>query len=81
MDKSLETRFQKADSEFYKLGKWRITETEKIIHELKSKGEVFGLDGDIEELNFIRKEYYRRILEIFDKYELPNKPNFDKWLR
>jgi len=80
VNKSLEYRIQKAEGEFHQLGEWRIAEVEKVICALESQGKFLGLDGDVKEINLIRKEYYKRVLEIFDKYDLPNRPNFDKWL-
>lgn len=78
---NLEERFAKADKEFHELILWAIEEEEKITQHLKRKGVQIGLDTNQESYAPIRREYYRRILKIFDKYELSHKPNFDKWIR
>lgn len=78
---TLDERYKKAEQEFKEIAEWRWSEEEKKIQRLKSEGKALGLDGCSEEFAPIRQECIRKILEIYDKYELPNKPNFDRWLK
>ena len=72
---TLDERWQKANEEYRSLIKWSIVETEKITEQLKQTGKFqYGLDTNREAYAPIHEEYKRRILELFDKYDLPNKP-------
>ena len=77
----LEARYAKANIEFLEIIKWANEEDDKVIARLEKEGKLRGLDGHVEEFAPIRKEYCQRILALFDKYDLPNKPNFDRWLK
>ncbi|MBR5912942.1 MAG: hypothetical protein IKZ58_01055 [Selenomonadaceae bacterium] len=68
-------RYQKANEEFHKLIKWALDEEEKITNELVASGKyVIGLDTNRAAYEPINSELKRRVLELFDKYDLPNKP-------
>ena len=75
MNNSLSERLRKANAEFEELKRWAINETEKIQIRLKKEGIRPGLDTNREAYAFIHEEYKRRLLALFDKYDLPNKPN------
>ncbi len=71
---TLEERKLAADAEYRKLIKWAIQESDKVSKRLKAEGVSQGLDTNREAYAPIHEEYKRRILELFDKYDLPNKP-------
>lgn len=75
MKDSLEERYAKAEVEREKLSEWFNSECRKIETELKKSGKyVVGLDTNRSAFEPIKKEYQRRFLELYDKYDLPNKP-------
>ena len=72
---TLQERWRKANAEYEELKKWANAESEKVTVELKRTGEYeHGLDTNREAYAPIHEEYKRRILALFDKYDLPNKP-------
>ena len=71
---TLEARLQKANEEYQLLTKWANEESEKVHAKLKTEGVLMGLDTNREAYAPIHEEYKRRVLELFDKYNLPNKP-------
>ena len=77
MRDSLKERYEKADVERDKLSDWYDTESKKIFAELERTGKyVAGLDTNREAFKALQNEYQHRFLEIYDKYDLPNKPVF-----
>lgn len=75
MKNSLKERYAQADIEREKLSEWYDSECEKIETELKNSGKyVVGLDTNRSAFAPIKEEYQRRFLELYDKYDLPNKP-------
>ena len=75
MVESLEERLQRANEEYRALIKWAIEESDKVSKKLKSEGAIQGLDTNRDVYAPVHEEYERRMLAIFDKYNLPNKPN------
>ncbi len=71
---TLEERWQKANEEYHSLIKWANAESEKIYNCLKSEGKILGLDSCPEEFTHLHEELNRRVLALFDKYDLPGKP-------
>lgn len=71
---TLEERWQKANEEYRALIKWSNDEAERISRQLESEGILQGLDTNREAYAPIHEEYKRRLLALFDKYDLPNKP-------
>ena len=73
---TLEERWQKANEEYKALIKAEWAEIEKVTAKLKQTGKYkHGLDTNREAYAPIHEEYKRRTLALFDKYDLPNKPN------
>ena len=60
--------------EYIRMLEWIISEEEKVIEQLKKEGKYNRLDGHYKELDYIRAERAKRTRELFDKYDLPNKP-------
>lgn len=71
---TLEERLQKANEEYQVLTKWANEESKKAHAKLKAEGVRMGLDTNREVYAPIHEEYKRRVLNLFDKYDLPNKP-------
>ncbi len=71
---TLEERWRKANEEYRALIKWSNDEAEKISRQLELEGAIQGLDTNREAYAPVHEEYKRRLLALFDKYELPNKP-------
>ena len=73
MNDDLEERKRKATAEWKELIKWKNAEAEKVITQLKSEGAVMGLDGHKERFSYIRETEKKRLKEIAEKYNLPEK--------
>lgn len=74
MSDNLEVRYKKANDEWHKLIEWSIKEKDKISRRLCREGTPLGLDTNREEYEPVNKEFKRRTLALYDKYDLPNKP-------
>ena len=74
MNGSLEERWEKANVEYEELKQWAIKELKKVSDKLKSDGMPQGLDTNHEAYAPVYEEYKQRTLALFDKYDLPNKP-------
>ena len=70
----LKERWRQANIEYRELIQWYIAEADKIYEKLKAEGARGGLDTDREAFAPLNAEYKRRLLALFDKYDLPNKP-------
>ncbi len=74
MNTNIKSRYQQANEEFQALLKWANAEIEKTELKLKAENKyVAGLDTNREAYAYINKELKRKTLELFDKYDLPNK--------
>lgn len=72
---TLEECWCKANAEYEELKKWANAESEKVAMKLKRTGKYkHGLDTNSEAYALVHEEYKRRTLALFDKYDLPNKP-------
>ena len=74
MNETLQERRRKADEEYIALMRWANEEADKIYEKLKAEGAPHGLDVNREAFAPLDAEYKRRLLALFDKYDLPNKP-------
>ena len=73
---TLEEHWQKANEEYRALIKAEWEEIEKVTAQLKRTSKYKpGLDTNREAYTPVHEEYKRRTLALFDKYDLPNKPN------
>ena len=72
---NLEERWYKANAEYEELKNWANAESEKVTMKLKQTGKYkHGLDTNSEAYAPVHEEYKRQTLALFDKYDLPNKP-------
>lgn len=73
MSESIEERRRLANLEFKELKQWFINENRKVSEKLKEEGAVRGLDSNREAFEYIHETFDRRIKEISEKYNLPEK--------
>lgn len=60
---------EQAQKEYEEVIKWVMAEEDKLEKELKENGKwTYGLDGNVEDFAYIRKEHKRRVKEIKKKY-------------
>ena len=79
MKEPLDERYAKADIERDKLRDWFNKECDSLVSELKRTGKyVPGLDTNRKAFAPLKKEYIKRFLALYDKYDLPNKPKFEE---
>lgn len=76
MTETLEERRKKADKEYHELLKWIVDEEKKISRDLSNSDKTRGLDTNRETYTALREEFRRRLFALYDKYNLPNKPNW-----
>ena len=77
MKNDLEERKRRANEEFQLLLKWANEESDKVTSRLKAEGTyIEGLDTNQKAYLPVQAEFKRKVLELFDKYDLPNKPNW-----
>ena len=67
---TLEERKAKAVAEYNAVLEWSIKESEKILEKMKREGQFLYLDGHGEEFAYIKETRFRRLKEIFNKYDL-----------
>ena len=73
MNDSLEERRRLADIESEEAKKWLVNEMDKVSEQLNREGAVRGLDTNREAYAYIYETFRRRIKEIGEKYNLPDK--------
>ena len=74
--KSLEERIKLANREYSEVRKWFFSEGKKRFDEFEEKGSFNKLTKGLDIYNELYREFFEKCLEIFDKYDLPNKPKF-----
>ena len=72
----LEERKKLANKEYKKVREWLIEDGKKRLGELEEKGSFHGFTSEREVCKELYREFAKKCLEIFDKYDLPNKPKF-----
>ena len=78
MTGSLKEREKKALEEIMRLAEESNAEDDKITAELKRTGKYkYGLDGDNSAYSENLRKFKLDVLAVFDKYDLPNKPNWE----
>lgn len=75
--KSLEERETLFAKEYLEIGKWLAAESDRISADLIKRGAVMGLDTNREAYKNMHKEFRHKVLALYDKYDLPNKPNLE----
>ena len=66
-----------AETEYLKIKEWVIAEGKRRIAEFEKIGSFHGFTKELDIYRELFDEFQKKCLELYDKYDLPNKPKIE----